>query len=72
MRKIMTDLLLLVGGGIILLLGGYQFGVNIGTERTRQAAIDSGMAQWSIDPKTGDKRFEFKGVHNDTSKIQNP
>lgn len=56
----MTDLLLIVAGGVVLALGGYSFGVSIGTEKTRQAAIDVGSAQWTINPQTGARYFEFK------------
>ena len=43
-------------------------GVNVGVDMEKKAAIESGVAYWSIDSVTGDKEFVYRG----TNSAQNP
>lgn len=39
---------------------GKDIGKDIGKSLERQAAIEAGVANWIIDPKTGERKFKYK------------
>ena len=49
----------------LMLLGfvaGATFGGMFGQSFCRQDAIEAGVAEWQVDPKTGATEFVFKGA----------
>lgn len=55
----MIDLIYPIGGLLICVCLGYVKGRLDGEDFYEKKAIDAGAAIWTIDPKTGDKEFQF-------------
>lgn len=44
---------------VVLPLFSAWCGYQKGRDRLQKESIEAGVAEWRIDPKTGEKRFEF-------------
>ncbi|MFN4217436.1 MAG: hypothetical protein ACK4HQ_08570 [Brevinematales bacterium] len=44
---------------IVFLDGSFMVGWAAGTEGHQKESIEAGVAEWRIDPKTGEKSFHF-------------
>ena len=46
----------LAASSLAMFIGGFT----VGQLKIRQEAIEAGVAEWQVDPKTGSTRFVFK------------
>lgn len=57
----MNDALVYVFAAFIIFGLGLASGCEGGRGMVRRAAIEHGVAEWTVDPRTGATKFEWKG-----------
>lgn len=58
---VLTIMFICFGGGCMVgCIAGADTGFGKGRDAARQEAIDAGLALWTINPETGERRFEYR------------